>query len=45
MAIDSGFAACALPVGVASTIGMQELNGTPQECIAAAWVRTQVSEW
>ena len=35
MTIDSGCAACALPVGVASAVGMQELNRTPQECIAA----------
>ena len=35
MTNNSGCAACALPVGVASTIGMQELNGTPQEYIAA----------
>ena len=33
--IDSGCAACALPVGVASAVGMQELNRTPQEYIAA----------
>ena len=32
---DSGCAACALPVSVASTIRMQELNRTPQEYIAA----------
>ena len=35
LTIDSGCAACALPVGVASTVGMQELNRTPQEYIAA----------
>ena len=35
LTIDSGFAVCALPVGVASTVGMQELNRTPQEYIAA----------
>ena len=34
LTIDSGCAACALPVGVASTVGMQELNKTPQEYIA-----------
>ena len=33
--IDSGCAACALPVGVASAVGMQELDRTPQEYIAA----------
>ena len=33
--IESGCAACALPVGVASAVGMQELNRTPQEYIAA----------
>ena len=35
LTIDSGCAACALPVGVASAVGMQELNRTPQEYIAA----------
>ena len=35
VAIDSGCAACALPVGVASAVGMQELKRTPQEYIAA----------
>ena len=35
LAIDSGCAACALPVGVVSAVGMLELNGDPQECIAA----------
>ena len=29
------FGCAALPVGVASTVGMQELNRTPQEYIAA----------
>ena len=33
--IDSGCAACVLPVGVASAVGMQESNRTPQEYIAA----------
>ena len=33
--IDSGCAACALPVGVASAVGMQQLNRTPQEYSAA----------
>ena len=35
LTIDSGCAACALPVGVASAIGMQDLDRTPQEHIAA----------
>ena len=35
LTIDSGCAACALPVCVASAVGMQELSRTPQECIAA----------
>ena len=35
MTIDSGCDACALPVGVASTVGMQELNRPPREYIAA----------
>ena len=35
LTIDSGCAACALPVGVASAVGMQELNRAPQEHIAA----------
>ena len=35
LTIDSGCAACALPVGVASAVGMQELNRTPQEYTAA----------
>ena len=35
LTIDSGCAACALPVGVASTVGMQEFNRTPQQYIAA----------
>ena len=35
LTIDSGCAACALPVGVASAVVMQELNRTPQEHIAA----------
>ena len=35
LTIDSGCAACALPVGVASTVRMQELNRTLQEYIAA----------
>ena len=34
--IDSGCVACALPVGVASSIEMQQLNRTPQEYIANA---------
>ena len=33
--IDSGCAARVLPVGVASAVGMQESNRTPQEYIAA----------
>ena len=33
--IDSGCAACALPVGVASVVGMQELDRAFQEHIAA----------
>ena len=36
MTIDSGCVACALPVGVASAIGMQQLNRTLQEYIANA---------
>ena len=35
LTIDSGCAACALLVGVASSVGLQELNRTPQEYIAA----------
>ena len=35
LSIGSRCAACALPVGVASAVGMQELNRTPQEYIAA----------
>ena len=35
LTIDSGCAACALPVGVAFTVRMQELNRTLQEYIAA----------
>ena len=35
LTIDSGCAACALPVGVASAIGMQGLSRTRQEYIAA----------
>ena len=35
LTIDSGCAPCALPVGVASTVGMQELNRAPQGYIAA----------
>ena len=35
MTIDYGCAECALPVGVASAIGMQDLDRTPQEYIAA----------
>ena len=35
LAIDSGCAACAVPVGVASALVMQELNRTPPEYIAA----------
>ena len=55
LTVGSGCAACALPVGVASAVGMQELNRAPQEYIAAnagenlgAWVQdsdTQISEW
>ena len=33
--IDSGCAACALPVGAASAVEMQELNPDPREYIAA----------
>ena len=36
LTIDSGCAACALPVGVASAVGMQELNRDPQQYIAAS---------
>ena len=36
LTIDSGCVACALPVGVASAIGMQQLNRPPQEYIANA---------
>ena len=39
LTIDSGCAACALPVGVASAVVMQELNSTPQEYIAANAVK------
>ena len=35
LTIDSGCAACALQVGVASAVGMQELDRVPQEYIAA----------
>ena len=35
LTIDSGCPACALPVGVASAVGMQESNRAPQEYIAA----------
>ena len=35
LTMDSGCAACFLPVGVASAVGMQELNRTTQEYIAA----------
>ena len=35
LTIDSGCGACALPVCVASAIGMQELNRAPREYIAA----------
>ena len=35
LTIDSGCAPCALPVGVASEVSMQELNSTHQEYIAA----------
>ena len=35
LTIDSGCAACALPVVVASAVGMQELSRTPQKYIAA----------
>ena len=36
LTIDSGCVACALPVGVASAIGMQQLSRTAQEYIANA---------
>ena len=39
LTIDSGCAACALRVGVASAIGMQELNRAPQEYVAANGVK------
>ena len=55
MTIDSGNAACALPVGVASAVGMQELNRASQQHIAANAERiqelgfrdsdTQIPEW
>ena len=55
LTIDSGCAACALPVGVASAVGMQELDTAPQEHTAAnaknIWELgvedsdTQISEW
>ena len=35
LTIDSGCVACALLVGVASAVGMQELGRAPQEYIAA----------
>ena len=35
LTFDSGCAACALPVGVASAVGMQELDRASQEYIAA----------
>ena len=35
LTIDSGCAACTLPVGVASAVGMPMMNRTPQEQIAA----------
>ena len=35
LTIDSGCAACALPVGVASAVWMQKCNRAPQEYIAA----------
>ena len=35
LTVGSGCAACALPVGVASAVGMEELNRTPQGYIAA----------
>ena len=35
LTIDSGCAACALPVGAASAVGMQELDTAPQEHTAA----------
>ena len=35
LTIDSGCAACASPVGVASEVSMQELNRPTQEYIAA----------
>ena len=35
LTIDSGCAACALPVGVAAAVGMQVLDRVPQEYIAA----------
>ena len=55
LTIDSGCAACALPVGVASAVGLQQLNRTPQGYIAANAQKfrelgfkdsdTQISEW
>ena len=39
---NSGCAACTLPVGVASAVGMQELNRTPQEYIAANAPKIQI---
>ena len=41
LTIDSGCAACALPVGVASAVGMQELNRAPQEYVAASAEKIQ----
>ena len=41
LTIDSGCAACALPVGVASVVGKQELNRTLQEYIAANSEKTR----
>ena len=35
LTIDSGCAVCASSVGVASAVGMQELNGDPRGHIAA----------
>ena len=35
LTIDSGCAACAFPVGVASAVGMEEFTRTIQEYIAA----------
>ena len=40
LTIDSGCAACLLPVGVATAVGMQELNRSPQEYTAANGSKT-----